>query len=94
MGAETLTKDIDRFDKLIGKRRVCLIVDISHVPDLGADVRKKLFSYIREIAVAIAIYCQGSIQQNPCYEHLSGQSCPTEMFSESEDAHHWLRQYL
>ena len=91
--ARTLVED---FKKVIGPKKVCLIIDVSNTVETPREVRDYVAEEFPKFIKAIAMLSDSALGKMVAnlFFTIKHQPYPTKFFNDVNEAEEWLQQYL
>lgn len=93
---EEARQTMEEFKKMIGDKKVCMLVDVTHTNDSSREMKDYAAEEFPKLIKAIAMVSDsalGKMMANLFFT-LKTQPYPTKMFNNEQDAKDWLKQYL
>ena len=93
---EETIKSVEEFKKLIGPKKVCMLVDITNASPTSRELREYTAKVLPEFVKAMAMVSSsvaGRMLGN-LYFSIRVQPFPTKVFNSEKEAKDWLQQYL
>jgi len=96
LSLEHTERIVEGFKKIIGDKKVCMLIDVTHSRESSREVRsyaaKELPKFVKAIAM-VSHSALGKMLANLFFT-LKAQPYPTKMFNDEDKAREWLKQYL
>jgi microsomal dipeptidase-like Zn-dependent dipeptidase len=93
---EQVKKQLEDFRKIIGDKKVCLMIDVTNTTESTKEVRdfaaKEFPKFVKAIAM-ISSSALGKMLANLFFT-VKSQPYPVKMFNDEKEAKEWLKQYL
>ncbi|MFY9309401.1 MAG: STAS/SEC14 domain-containing protein [Bacteroidia bacterium] len=96
LSLEETKKSLLEFKKLIGDKKICMLVDVTHSTAASSELRDYVAEEFPKFIKAIAMISDsalGTMLANLFFT-LKTQPYPTKMFKTEAEAKIWLQQYL
>ncbi len=93
---EDAIENVEDFKKVIGERKVCLLIDVTNSAESSKEIRDYAANEFPKFVKAIALLSQsafGKMLANLFFT-IKSQPYPTKMFTDEKEAKEWLKQYL
>lgn len=93
---EEVEKDLIDFKRIIGDRKVCLLVDVTNTSESTKEVRDYVALEFPKIVKAIAMVSDsvlGRMLAN-LFFRIKSQPYPVKMFTHEYEAKEWLKKFL
>jgi hypothetical protein len=93
---EDAKENIADFKKVIGERKVCLLIDVTNSAESSKEIRDYIAIEFPKFVKAIAMLSQsafGKMLANLFFT-IKTQPYPTKMFTDEKEAKEWLKQHL
>lgn len=93
---EEAKQTMEKFLKITGGKKVCLLSDSTDSPPANKEMRDYAAEVIPEIAKAVAIISRSAVGKMAAnlFFSIKKQPYPVKMFNEETEAKEWLKQYL
>jgi len=93
---EDTIRVIEKFKKIIGDRKVCMLIDVTNSTESSREVRDYAALELPKFVKAIAMISQSALGKMLAnlFFTIKKQPYPTKMFNTEKEARAWLRQYL
>ena len=93
---EDISKGFNKFKQIIGKRKVCVLLDLTNSVEISREIRNFIASELPEFVTAIALISKTAFGKMlaSVFLSISAQPYPTKMFSHEKEALKWLQQYV
>lgn len=93
---EQVKEQLDKFMKIIGDKKVCLLIDVTNTSESTKEVRdyaaREFPKFVKAIAM-ISDSALGKMLANLFFT-VKSQPYPVKMFNDEKEAKEWLKQYL
>jgi hypothetical protein len=93
---EEARKTLEDFKKLIGNRKVCMLIDVTDTPESSKELRDYAAAEFPKFVKAMAMLSKsvlGKMLANLFFS-VKAQPYPAKMFNTEAEAKEWLKQYL
>jgi hypothetical protein len=93
---EQTKSDIEKLRTVIGNRKVCMLLDVTHAPETTREIRELAAQELPKITKAIAMVSHsklGKMLANLFFS-LQSQPYPVKMFNTTEEAKQWLLKHV
>ncbi|MEX2403028.1 MAG: STAS/SEC14 domain-containing protein [Balneolales bacterium] len=93
---ETLKETLEGGKKLVGDKKICLLLDVTHVSEITREGREYLAKEFPKHFKAVAMISRstfGKVVAN-LFLTIKPQPYPTKMFTDEKEAKKWLKKYL
>jgi microsomal dipeptidase-like Zn-dependent dipeptidase len=93
---EDTVENIEGFKKVIGSKKVCMMIDVTYSPESTKETRDYVSVEFPKFVKAIAMISEsalGTMLANLFFT-IKKQPYPTKMFNKENEAKEWLKQYL
>lgn len=89
-------KTIEGFKKIIGDKKVCMLVDVTHSSESSRAIREYAAQELPKFIKAIAMVSDSALGRMLAnlFLTLKSQPYPTKMFNNENDAREWLKKQL
>lgn len=96
LSLEDTKKTMGDFMRIIGDKKVCMLVDVTHSAESTREVREYAAEEFPKFVKAIAMISKSALGKMLAnlFFTLKSQPYPTKMFNDEEEARKWLKQYL
>ena len=93
---EEAKQTMEKFRKLTGGKKICLLSDSTDSPPSNKEMRDYAAEVIPEIAKAVAVISRSAVGKMAAnlFFSIKKQPYPVKMFNEENEAKEWLKQYL
>lgn len=93
---EQTRETLDEFKKIIGRKKVCILIDVTNSPGTTREVRNYAADEFPKFVKAIALVSDSALGKMfaNIFFTIKKQPYPTKMFTDENEAREWLRQYL
>jgi hypothetical protein len=93
---EEARKSMEDFENLTGKRKVCMLIDITNSAPTSKEMRDYSAAELPKITKALAMISTSALGKMIAnlFFGLKPPPYPTKMFSNEKEAKEWLKQYL
>lgn len=93
---EQVKRSMEDFKKLLGGKKVCLMVDVTNSPESSKEVRDYVAREFPSIIKAIAMISGSALGRMLAnlFFSVKSQPYPVKMFNDEKEAKEWLKQYL
>lgn len=93
---EDIIKSFNDFKEIIGRRKVCVLLDITSSAEITREIRNYMAGELPEFVTAIALISKSAFGKMlaSVFLSISSQPYPTKMFSNEKEALKWLQQYV
>ena len=93
---EQTRETFDAFKKIIGRRKVCILIDVTNSSGTTREARNYAADEFPKFVKAIALVSDSALGKMfaNIFFTLKKQPYPTKMFTNEQEAREWLRQYL
>ncbi|MBL7919943.1 MAG: STAS/SEC14 domain-containing protein [Bacteroidia bacterium] len=93
---EDTKKRFDEFKKVIGNKKICMLVDVTNTNESTREIRNYAAEELPKIVKAIAMVSTSAVGKMLAnlFFTLKTQPYPTKMFNNEKDAKKWLQQFL
>ena len=87
---------VSNFKKIIGNRKVCILLDVTNSSEASKEVRDYAAVEFPKFVKAMAMISKSSLGKMLAnlFFSIKTQPYPSKMFNNEEDAKEWLQQYL
>ena len=87
---------VSNFKKIIGNRKVCILLDVTNSSEASKEVRDYAAIEFPKFVKAMAMISKSSLGKMLAnlFFSIKTQPYPSKMFNNEEDAKEWLQQYL
>lgn len=93
---EDIIKNLKKLKNMIGDNKVCLLLDVSHLPELTSNIRNYFADELPKFINAAATISNsefGKMIYN-LFVNIKKPPFPTKMFTYEYEAKAWLKTYL
>ncbi|MBA3706186.1 MAG: STAS/SEC14 domain-containing protein [Bacteroidetes bacterium] len=93
---EDTKKVIEDFKKIIGERKVCMLIDVTNSSESTREVRNLAAEEFPKFVKAIAMVSQSALGKMLAnlFFTIKSQPYPTKMFNDEAEAKEWLKKHL
>jgi hypoxanthine phosphoribosyltransferase len=93
---EETVKNIEDFEKVIGDKKVCMVIDVTNSGETSREIRDYVAKEFPKFVKAIAMISKSALGKMLAnlFFTIRTQPYPTKMFTEEEEAKKWIEQYL
>ena len=93
---EDSIKNLEFFKKIIGEKKVCLLIDVTYSQETTREIRDYAATEFPKFVKAIALLSKSALGKMLAnlFFTIKTQPYPTKMFTEEKEAKEWLMQYL
>ena len=87
---------VSNFKKIIGNRKVCILLDVTNSSEASKEVRDYAAVEFPKFVKAMAMISKSALGKMLAnlFFSIKTQPYPSKMFNNEEDAKEWLQQYL
>lgn len=93
---EVIQETLEGLKKLIGDKKVCLLIDVTHISEIsreGRDLLAKEFPRFIKAVSVISGSAFGKMVANIFFT-IKKQPYPIKMFNDDKKAREWLKQHV
>lgn len=93
---EEAQASLDRLRALLGERKVCMLIDVTHTSESTPEVRAFAARELPKILTACAMVSSSALGKMLAnlFFNLKSQPYPVKMFNDEAEARIWLKQFL
>jgi hypothetical protein len=93
---EEAKKRIDLLRKLLGGKKVCMLLDVTHSGETTKEIQDLAAEELPKLVKAMAILSDSALGRMivNLFFNIKEQPYPTKMFNDEQVAREWLEQYL
>jgi hypothetical protein len=93
---EEIKENLETFKKLIGEKKICMLLDVTHSAESTKEARDYAAIEFPKFVKAIAMVSSsvlGKMLANLFFS-IKAQPYPAKMFNDEKEAKEWLKHYL